>query len=603
MRAQGPAASVLVIAVLGCFLGASGVEAQSVCAGPPYLGSSGPELCVNISEDGGASLDFRGPSPININQTFGDYRVNLAITYAVDGAGMGVTIEGTASRTTAGPGGITIRADGGTNVAVPAASGSLVLIGDATGASRVQLGGAAGFRHISGDVAFESYLITCDEMVFGGGPFECTHDSIPVNPGAVAATNITVIHITNVGDIVDIPSTTGVGPFNSLPTSRRFGKIANLRPGITPLENRVEALAPAPDPALALVSLYTTGPNMNHLCAFRVPPPYDGTGVTFQDDIDVGPLFSVHRICVTATDEAVVAYIKYNGGNYDVFVAGYDGSSWSAAPVAATSIQDFHTVTCFQTTDGLFLKTFNNTTNTVDILRRDGGGQFQQAWSFGSTYFGGKTPGSPFGDAPIGKATSFGSFGTDLLDSAAITVGLSDGTLAFGRLTMTTTPTLVTTNLGPADGETSVGIDRRPDFQLNWHAEYQDEFELHGHFGNFNEHPSTGEAVYFGTIDLGTMNPDFQGLAGASGPDGNRYVLADKCYWYTPDGPSPEVHLIPDYPYWILGGPVDLVFPEGMKVGFAPGPGSQMLGILGIVEIFSEGFEEGDTDMWSSSAP
>lgn len=598
MKIQGPALFVLVVAVSLAMLAATEVSAQTVCAGSPYLGASGPELCVNVSEDGGASLDFRGPSPITINQTIGDYRLNVIITYAVDGAGMGVTIEGTARRTSAGAGGITIRADGGTNVTVPASSGSLVLIGDVTGPSHVQLGGAAGFRHTSGDVVFVSFLVTCDELLFDPGPFECTHDSIPVDPGAVAATNITVLHVTNVGDIIDIPSTTGVGPFAALPTGRRWTDIVELVPGVIPLENRAATLGPGPNSDVIVFTLWNTGVNQNHLGATRVPPPYDGTGATFQTDIDVGPLYGAHRVCTPAPNQAVVPYIRWNVSNYDVFTAEYDGTSWSTAPVAATSSQDYQTVTCFQTTHGLFFKTFNNSTNAIEVFKRGLSGEFESFASFDSSYFSG-TPGSPFSGAPIGKAASLGNFGSNLHDSAGITVGLSNGTVEFGRLTTTTPPTLVTTNLGSADGETSVNLGISPRGDIVYGVGWQDQDVLRGGFGLFLEPLSGIETVTLGSIDTGTMIDAYQGIATAMGPDGHFYVGADKFYEIHIDGPGPPaVHQLSDYPYQTLGGPFHLVFPDGAKVGFGPGPGSQMLGILAIVEIFSDGLETGDTVAW-----
>jgi hypothetical protein len=59
--------------LLSAFFLVEDARAQAVCTVPPGLGSAGPELCVNVYEDDNAiSLDFRGPSPIVINQTIGD---------------------------------------------------------------------------------------------------------------------------------------------------------------------------------------------------------------------------------------------------------------------------------------------------------------------------------------------------------------------------------------------------------------------------------------------------------------------------------------------------------------------------------------------------
>ncbi len=102
-------------------------------------------------------------------------------------------------------------ADGGLGAPLPENSfGFLDLAGDATGSSRIQLGGAAGYQDATGDLAFTGFPRTCDEAVTGGA-FLCDLPGQAVAPGAVAVHNITDFHITEVGQSVDIPSAVVLG--------------------------------------------------------------------------------------------------------------------------------------------------------------------------------------------------------------------------------------------------------------------------------------------------------------------------------------------------------------------------------------------------------
>ena len=111
---------VLLIAMLG----AGSARAQSVCVGP-FLGAGGvEELCVNIREtETGASMDFRGSSPLLIQEMVGDYTVDLMVLFASDGDGMGVVLDGMVTRTSAGTGALVVTADGGLGTPLAASTG------------------------------------------------------------------------------------------------------------------------------------------------------------------------------------------------------------------------------------------------------------------------------------------------------------------------------------------------------------------------------------------------------------------------------------------------------------------------------------------------
>ena len=148
----------------------------------------------------------------------GAYSVDLVVTLASGPAGMGVTIEGVVTRTGPGTGGLSVVADGGWGGPLPDSSGDLHLAGSATGTSKIQLGGAAGYPAAGGDVAFRGFPRIIDESVFGpippGDPAGDFADDLlahPVDAGAVAIHNITTFHINVVGDEVDIPSGVVIG--------------------------------------------------------------------------------------------------------------------------------------------------------------------------------------------------------------------------------------------------------------------------------------------------------------------------------------------------------------------------------------------------------
>jgi len=388
-----------------------------------------------------------------------------------------------------------------------------------------------------------------------------------------------------------------------------------LTGGILPLENRIAVFESSMgDPDLLVFTLWSTGTNMNHLGAFVVPPPYNGTGATFTQDIDIGALFGVGNICVTADDRAVVPYIKANGGNFDVFVAEFNGLNWSTNPIPATSTDDYHTTDCFLTSDGVFLMVLNVT---------DDQWEFYQAPLPTEASFGpepwvlvdtlgepelGALPQDPF--IPMGGiafAESPNLFGDPILtpdfNAGLPVVDDLDGYLLIGSA-----------NSSDIDGSYLPRNYEDPEFEQNadlplrrregtgddvlWVTNQANGQLLLTRVGLSN--PGLDLTVTLGPLDPGSLL-SFQGLGVAEGPDGNVYVLADKAYQVTPDLASATV--MTGYPFNGLGGPVNLVFPRNMAVGFAVGPGSQVLGILDMMSVFADGFESADTGAWSNTSP
>jgi hypothetical protein len=217
--------------LLVCILNVGGARAQSVCCLPPYLGTGAQsqELCVIIEETNpaGASECFRGISPLVISQTVvGDYIVDiLTVQLIITPAGMAVTIEGTVRRIFSGSGGLSVIADGGLAGPFGEADGDLVLDGDATGISRTELGGGAGYP-VAGteDLSYFGFPRTIVESTLGAEPFGDQIFNQPIPSGAVAVHNHTHFHINVVGMSITIPSTVGIGDWevNEPPVSSGF---------------------------------------------------------------------------------------------------------------------------------------------------------------------------------------------------------------------------------------------------------------------------------------------------------------------------------------------------------------------------------------------
>ena len=229
--------------MLVVLLATGSVAGQTVCDGPPWLGTDGPELCVEITDDGtGATYTERFPTPAqpgpiyNINEFIGNWSVNLNFEYAVGAGGMAVTITGDAERVAPGTGWLNVLADGGTNTGIEVGTGSLWLDGTATGISSTVVGGAAGSRtQLGGDVQFVGFPQVVQESTLGPGDFHGEINEIPVDLVAVAVHNHTGFNINEVGDSVHIPGgtiagdppplTEAGGPWDELSLNRMLGPL------------------------------------------------------------------------------------------------------------------------------------------------------------------------------------------------------------------------------------------------------------------------------------------------------------------------------------------------------------------------------------------
>ena len=320
----------------------------------------------------------------------------------------------------------------------------------------------------------------------------------------------------------------------------------------------------------------------NYLNAFRIDPPYGPADVIEDGVLDSGFLYGVHKVCVPEPGHAVVPYMKGDGPNIGVWVADYTDGTWTTNPVEATAVDDYHSVTCFTTAHGLYLKTLNFTDQTVEFFRRSASGRWDPWMTLTAADLGGN-PESPALGVAIGKAGNLPSYGIGGIDEAIFTVGMEDGSLTVGQI-QTAVPELVGLwNPGPANGETSADISYDEvrachKASVNWMT--QTEFN-HATWC-IEDGLGVPHRIKIGTIEPGTLISDFQGVTGAGARDGTYFAFADKAYEIDVSG---NVKELPSYSFRNMGGPTDLVLIEDPLIrGFAAGPGSQRLGILSHAE-------------------
>jgi len=562
-----------IFLALLALLGPVSSRAQTVCPPGVTLGANGIQLCVEVYDEGtGSTRTWQGTNQVPVIGTVGDYGVSLMVNYVLGPTGMAVTIEGPVWRVGAGTGRLNVRADGGGTIALAEGEGSLLLDGTATGASNTHLGGGAGFRHISGDIEFRTFSATVERSTYGPGAFFGELDDVPVAEGAIAVTNITSFHVNELWDEIEIPSTVTLNdpPLNDLPGRRWRDLLVDAT--LMPDENRAAAITSGDQPNILVTDIWHCE-TANHLYAWLVEPPYGRADIVDYGELDSGFLFSNHKICPTGENRAIVPYIKGEGANTSVWFAEYVDGDFTMQQVEETTADDYHDVTCFETANGLFFRALNYTDQTVEIFKRAPSGDFERWWTLDGDDLGGD-PESPWLGTAIGKAAGHPDKGV-----AVLTSGLENGTLAVAQF-RTDTPQLIGLwNAGPASGETSIDMvwdETRMCYKasMNWMA--QSEFKFS--YWCTEAGLARRRVIRLGTVETGTLIPQFQGVAGIGTPDGSSYSIADRAYMVDALDTVTE---LPTYPYRTRGGPVDLTFVGAPGIeAVAAGPGSQMLGFL-----------------------
>ena len=176
------------------------------------------EICIVIGTESQANmLVERGPAPLMLGtMTFGDYEATLVADYVATPVGMAVTLEGNVQRVGFSSAGahLTVDVEGGRANPLPAGELSLMLTGNATGASETITGGSAGFFDPSNPplpdyVGSTSVVIATTYGAEDFDEFDPAAGAVP--EGAITVRSHNVFHITNVGDTVFIPAGTGGG--------------------------------------------------------------------------------------------------------------------------------------------------------------------------------------------------------------------------------------------------------------------------------------------------------------------------------------------------------------------------------------------------------
>ncbi len=373
-----------------------------------------------------------------------------------------------------------------------------------------------------------------------------------------------------------------------------------------PLEAKLGTFSDSDSPDLLAVILWNDG-NSNRLNAVRMPPPYDGSGITSQALETTGGLFALGDIC-TVGNQVIVPYVK----DFNVVTARYNGSSWNTATIPGTVTNDFDNADCGETTDGAFVTTHDLTDNETEIYRTTNGGSSY-------TFYGRYVSAGPFGGGvrePL-ATTYAGRYAAGINQ-------FPNGTVRYtGFDTADNTPIFEHTNLenlsqpmGFTYVKESAGASLGDGFVFTFNGDGM---------ANLYDIPLSNPNNYIET-PLGPINNNgsqfgFQGSTILGIDDNNGEPMQSHVLWgdyFIVDSGSPGAppQIDPSYPLAGVGGPIDgcvvhelkgpdLVRVEGFFVGPRVGPDGTSLYQREIAAdpVFSDGFESGDTSAWRFNCP
>lgn len=368
----------------------------------------------------------------------------------------------------------------------------------------------------------------------------------------------------------------------------------------TPLEARLGVFRVQPNPDVLAMILWNDGSN-NRLDAVRIPPPYDGTGVTSTPLENTATLFALGDICTTA-NAVVVPYIK----DFNVEVARFDGSTWQTNTVPGTTTNNFDSSDCVHTAGGLIIAGHDLTDSETELFRSTNQGSDYTFYGRYSNVAG------PFDGAvrePL--ATTFGQryvIGGSMTTSGQYRVTRID--------TQQTPPTITQTpvrTFAPPSGFSFVREAAiRCLSQFCFITYNQDQM------ARAIEVPVDNPALFtdrvLGPVSNTGSQFTFQGgsllpIAEQDGQvDAQINALWGDYFLYDPTMATPPA-TDPDYPLIGVGGPTDTCLRQlsdgsehvavlGPRVG---GAGTDLyFKSLPAPPIFTDGFESGDVSTWTS---
>ncbi|MEZ5460197.1 hypothetical protein [Dokdonella sp.] len=362
-----------------------------------------------------------------------------------------------------------------------------------------------------------------------------------------------------------------------------------------PLEAKLGTFTLGADPDVLAVVLWNDRVN-NRLDAIRIPPPYDGTGITSTPLENTATLFALGDICTQGTN-VVVPYIK----NFNIEVARFNGSTWSTSTIPGTTTNSFTTADCAVTHDSIVVSGQDFNDQEVEIFRSTTGGASYTFYGRYSNAVG------PFSGAPrdqlLAAPTSQHAFSLSMTPTGQVRVA---------EFNLDASPAVFTQrniiNLPAPPGTFSVVRESAAGFTLAGRAIFTYNADDAARVVEF----PFSNASAITTRNLGAINNSgsqfpFQGggVVYSEGESshanilwGDWFILSDSG-GFTTDSSYPKVG---------IGGPVDGCAIErhslrNQTAVVVPTAGADSTTLLfrkdDAAGIFRDGFESGDTSSWS----
>ncbi len=367
-----------------------------------------------------------------------------------------------------------------------------------------------------------------------------------------------------------------------------------------PLEIKIGSFTDGDNPDALVVILWNNGVD-NRLHAVRIPPPYNGTGITATLLDNSSVLFALGDIC-TEGNNVVVPYVK----DFNLEVSRYNGSNWSSSTIPGTTTNNFDNADCAQTTDGFFIATHDMDDDETEIFKSNNGGSSY-------TFCGRYDSAGPFDGAvrePL--ASTYSNRYVMGLNQRA-----NGQVWATGFDTSQATPTFENTfvqNAAPPPGSFTQVQESSGGFNGSG---FTFTFNINGTASVVDIPTEPGFSFTHRTLESISNNGSqysFQGAAliptyGAPKVTAMMWEQAFFTTPYTQTTPMPT----PGYPLENVGGPVDgclvefgnsnavtsEIFLAGPRVGST---GTDLFKNETPADpIFADGFESGDTSVWSFS--
>ncbi len=362
-----------------------------------------------------------------------------------------------------------------------------------------------------------------------------------------------------------------------------------------PLEAKLGSFSNGDDPDVLAVVLWNDG-NNNRLDAVKIPPPYNGVGITSTFLENTSTLFALGDPCTVGTT-VLVPYIK----DFNVEVARFNGSSWSTSTIPGTVTNNFDNADCTATVDGVFIGTHDLTDGETEIFKSTNAGSSY-------TFYGRYASVGPFGGGvrePL--ASSF---------SDRYVMGLNQQSNGQVRITRFDTSNSVpvfnhTTieNLPPPNGftfvkESSCGFNGRG-ISCTYNADGM------ARTVDIQESPFSFTERNLGAVSNTGSQFTFQGttiltLLDGQGDPIQNYHAWNQFSFSEPFTTTPLPQIDNNYPLAGVGGPVDacILSRAGQTEGWFVGPRVGSTGtdlfrreLVGD-GIFTDGFESGNTSSW-----